>query len=67
MLAHMLAFSPFVLGICLFSSVMVDVCVVSYNVLQVCDCFINSVILKKKDMHTDFADYYYRTSVDYYL
>ena len=44
-------FSPFVLGICSFSSVMIDACLVSYNVLQVCDCF--SVILKKKDMHTD--------------
>ena len=44
-------FSPFVLGICSFSSVMIDVCVVSYNVLQVCDCF--SVIHLKRDMHTD--------------
>ena len=41
-------FSPFVLGICSFSSVMIDVCLVSYNVLQVCDCF--SVTLNKKDM-----------------
>ena len=32
-------FSPFVLVICPFSSVMIDVCLVSYNVLQVCDCF----------------------------
>ena len=32
-------FSPFVLGICSFSSVMIDVCLVSYDVLQVRDCF----------------------------
>ena len=44
-------FSPFVLGICSFSSVMIDVCLVPYSVFQVCDCF--SVILKKKGMHTD--------------
>ena len=45
-------FSPFVLGICSFSSVMIDVCLVSYNVLQVCHCFI--VTLNKKDMYTDY-------------
>ena len=44
-------FSPFVLGICSFSSVMIDVCLISYNVLQVCHCF--SVTLNKKDMYTD--------------
>ena len=32
-------FSPFVLGICSFSSAMIDICLVSSNVLQVCDCF----------------------------
>ena len=44
-------FSPFVLGICSFLSVMIDVCLVSYNVLQVCHCFI--VTLNKKGMYTD--------------
>ena len=44
-------FSPFVLGIlCSFSSVMIDVCLVSYNVLQGCNCF--SVTLKKKGLQT---------------
>ena len=44
-------FSPFVLGICSFSSVMIDECLVSYNVLQVRHCF--SVTLNKKDIYTD--------------
>ena len=44
-------FSPFVLGICSFSSVTIDVCLVLYNVHQVCHCF--SVTLNKKDMYTD--------------
>ena len=59
-------FSPFVLGICSFSSVMIDVCLVSYNVLQVCYCF--SVTLKKMYTWYRFADnYHYRTNGDYYL
>ena len=59
-------FSPFALGICSFSSFMIDVCLVTYNVLQVCDCF-NVILKKKKKRHAHrFADYYYyRTDGDY--
>ena len=45
---HARFFSPFVLGICSFSSVIIDVCLVSY---KVCDCFFS--VIKKKYIHTD--------------
>ena len=41
-------FSPFVLGICSFSSVMTDECLVSCNnVLQVCHCFSDTLSKKR--------------------
>ena len=43
-------FSPFVLGICSFSSVMIDVCLVSYNVVVVVvDSHIQRIVLATEE------------------